>query len=118
MRYQTKDAYDQQGQVHQDYKFFHRLFWAFKPCIDGFPYCKRMIQVDGTWLYGRYSHILLIVVTQDGDNNIFPDAFAIVEQESAEAWNFFLTNLREHVVREDGICIISDRGTSIKAAIN
>ena len=118
VRYQTKDAYDQQGQVHQDYKFFHRLFWAFKPCIDGFPYCKRMIQVDGTWLYGRYSHILLIAVAQDGDNNIFPIAFAIVEQESAEAWNFFLTNLREHVVREDGVCIISDRGTGIKAAIN
>ena len=53
VRYQTKDAYNRQGQLIEGTKFFHRLFWAFKPCIEGFPYCKRMIQVDGTWLYGR-----------------------------------------------------------------
>ncbi|KAL4285557.1 hypothetical protein GQ457_16G010830 [Hibiscus cannabinus] len=102
VRYQLLDAKDRDGQLVQGHKFFHRLFWAFKPCIEGFPFCKRMVQVDGTWLYGRYSHVLLIAVAQDGDNNIFPIAFAIVEQETAEAWNFFLSNLREHVVQEDG----------------
>ncbi|KAK8507887.1 hypothetical protein V6N12_074451 [Hibiscus sabdariffa] len=62
VRYQTNDAFDQEGQLVDGHKYFHRLFWAFKFCIEGFPYCKRMIQVDGTWLYGRYSHVLLIAV--------------------------------------------------------
>ncbi|KAL4291980.1 hypothetical protein GQ457_14G001610 [Hibiscus cannabinus] len=38
--------------------------------------------------------------------------------ETAEAWSFFLSNLREHVVQEDGVCIISDRGKVILSAIN
>ncbi|KAL4319222.1 hypothetical protein GQ457_18G012080 [Hibiscus cannabinus] len=118
VRYQTKDACDHEGQLVQGCKYFHRLFWAFKPCIEGFSFCKRMVQVDGTWLYRRYSHVLLIAVAQDGDNNIFLIVFAIVEQETAEAWSFFLSNLREHVVQEDGVCIISDRGKGILSAIN
>ncbi|KAL4271406.1 hypothetical protein GQ457_13G008800 [Hibiscus cannabinus] len=118
VRYETKDALNREGQVMQGYQFFHRLFWAFKPCIEGFPFFKRMIQVDGTWLYGRYSQILLVAVAQDGEGNVTPIAFAIVEGETGAAWNFFLTNLREHVVLEDGVCIISDRGAGIKAAIN
>jgi hypothetical protein len=40
---------------------------------------------------------LLLVVAQDGNNHIFPVAFAIVEGETKEAWNFFLKNLRMHV---------------------
>ncbi|KAL4360960.1 hypothetical protein GQ457_04G026310 [Hibiscus cannabinus] len=72
---------------------------AMNPCM-----------VDGTWLYGRYSHVLLIAVAQNGEDNVFPIVFAIIEQESTDAWNFFLTNLREHVVKEDGVYIIFDRG--------
>ncbi|KAE8672420.1 hypothetical protein F3Y22_tig00111841pilonHSYRG00069 [Hibiscus syriacus] len=114
---QTMPAYDEEGQLLPGKKIFHRLFWAFKACIEGFPFCKRMIQVDGTWLYGQYRHVLLMAVAQDGERNIFPIAFAIVEGETTEAWDFFLTNLRQYVVREDGVCLISDRGTGILAAI-
>ncbi|KAE8683341.1 Patatin-like protein 2 [Hibiscus syriacus] len=63
-------------------------------------------------LYAK--HVLLLVVAQDGEQNIFPIAFAIVEGETTEAWDFFLTNLRQYVVRDD---LISDRGTAILAAI-
>jgi len=27
-----------------------RVFWAFKPCINGFSYCNPIVQVDGTFL--------------------------------------------------------------------
>lgn len=37
---------------------FHRLFWAFYPCIHGFKYCKPDVHVDGTWLYGKYKGTL------------------------------------------------------------
>ncbi|MED6113364.1 hypothetical protein PIB30_070058 [Stylosanthes scabra] len=37
----------------------------------------------------------------DGNNNIFPATFAIVESESIDSWSFFLKNLRTHVIRKE-----------------
>nr|XP_025625252.1 uncharacterized protein LOC112717439 [Arachis hypogaea] len=34
---------------------------------------------DGTHLYGKYKGVLLVVVSQDGNDNIVPLAFAVVE---------------------------------------
>ncbi|XP_057720291.1 uncharacterized protein LOC130934771 [Arachis stenosperma] len=56
-------------------------------------------------------------VSQDGNNNIVPIAFAIVEGETSDAWHFFLSNLRQHVVTRDGVGLISDRHESINAAV-
>ncbi|XP_027905846.1 uncharacterized protein LOC114165407 [Vigna unguiculata] len=56
-----------------------RCFWAFGPCIEGFKYCKPVVQVDGTFLTGKYHATLLTTIAQDGNRNIFPLAFAIVE---------------------------------------
>ncbi|XP_015938259.1 uncharacterized protein LOC107494056 [Arachis duranensis] len=74
-------------------------------------------EVDGTHLYGKYKGALLVAVAQDGNQNIVPIAFAIVEGETADAWEFFLSNLRRYVVTIDGVGIISDRHNSIDAAI-
>ena len=41
-------------------RIFKRVFWSFCPCIKGFAYCKPTVQVDGTWLYGKYASTLLI----------------------------------------------------------
>ncbi|RYQ89458.1 hypothetical protein Ahy_B09g096091 isoform A [Arachis hypogaea] len=74
-------------------------------------------KVDGTHLYGKYKGCLLVAVSQDGNNNIVPIAFAIVEGETSDAWHFFLSNLRQHVVTRDGVGLISDRHESINAAV-
>ncbi|RYR35349.1 hypothetical protein Ahy_A10g050518 [Arachis hypogaea] len=84
--------------------------WAFR-------HCKPVVQVDGTHLYGKYKGCLLVAVSQDGNNNIVPIAFAIVEGETSDAWHFFLSNLRQHVVTRDGVGLISDRHESINAAV-
>ncbi|RYR13981.1 hypothetical protein Ahy_B04g070687 isoform Q [Arachis hypogaea] len=84
--------------------------WAFR-------HCKPIVQVDGTHLYGKYKGCLLVAVSQDGNNNIVPIAFAIVEGETSDAWHFFLSNLRQHVVTRDGVGLISDRHESINAAV-
>ncbi|KAH1198157.1 hypothetical protein GmHk_18G051778 [Glycine max] len=77
--------------------------WALEQaCIDAFAFCKPTVQIDGTWLYGRYKGTLLIAVAQDGTNNIFPLAFAIVEGETIDGWHFFLQNLRTHVTPQHG----------------
>jgi len=113
---QTKPAYIG-DQLAQDRRIFHRLFWTFRPLIEGFKYCKPLVQVDGTFLYGKYKGTLLIACAQDGNNNVVPIAFAIVEGETQAAWSWFLTNLRRHVTPQQGLALISDRHESIKAAI-
>ncbi|KAK7341934.1 hypothetical protein VNO80_24875 [Phaseolus coccineus] len=104
------------NQLDADHIIFKRVFWTFKPCIDGFKFCNPVVQVDGTFLYGKYRGTLLVVVAQDGRNNILPIAFAIVEGETTDAWFFFLRNLRRYVTPQDGLCLISDRHESIKSA--
>ena len=64
---------------------FSRVFWAFQPCIIGFASCKPIIQIDGTWLYGKYKGMLLMAVAQDNNNNIFPISFALVEGEDRKS---------------------------------
>ncbi|KAF7844642.1 serine/threonine-protein phosphatase 7 long form-like protein [Senna tora] len=100
-------------------RIFQRVFWAYKPCIDAFPHLKPMVQVDGTFLYGKYTQTLLIASSQDGNSNVVPLAFAIVEGETLEAWAWFLKRVRLHVVGErHNICLISDRHPSILSAVS
>ncbi|KAH1056726.1 hypothetical protein J1N35_034791 [Gossypium stocksii] len=61
--------------------------------------------------------ILLISVAQDGNRNLLPIVFSIVDKKNMESWEFYLTNFRTYVVRNVNICIIIDRGKGIIAAI-
>ncbi|KAL4278404.1 hypothetical protein GQ457_03G015970 [Hibiscus cannabinus] len=63
--------------VVQDVRQFHRLFWTFPQCINAFKSCKPIIQVDGTFLYGRYKQVLLLAVVQDGNRKTISIAFAL-----------------------------------------
>jgi len=74
-----------------------RCFWAFGPCIEGFKYCKHVVQVDGTFLTDKYHATLLITIAQDGNRNIFLLTFAIVECEAKETLIWFFQLLQEHV---------------------
>ncbi|XP_028246777.1 uncharacterized protein LOC114424112 [Glycine soja] len=82
LKIQTIPALDESNQPIPDKVIFHRIFWSFKACIDAFAFCKLVMKIDGTWLYGRYKGTLLIAVAQDGTNNIFPLAFDIVKGET------------------------------------
>jgi len=63
-----------------------------------------VVQVDETFLYGKYRGALLVAIAQDGQNNILPIAFTIVEGETADAWFFFLQYLQRYVTSQDGLC--------------
>ncbi|XP_057740552.1 uncharacterized protein LOC130957725 [Arachis stenosperma] len=76
-----------------------------------------LISIDGTHLYGKYGGTLLVAIAQDGNSNILPVAFALVEGENVESWSFFLSHLREHVTPQPGLLVISDRHNGIKAAL-
>ncbi|XP_052107438.1 uncharacterized protein LOC127740494 [Arachis duranensis] len=112
----TLPVYRESEEV-QGVRVLHCVFGSFYSSIVASRHCKPLVQVDGSHLYEKYKGSLLVAVAQDGNQNIVPIAFAIVEGETADAWEFFLTNLRRYVVTIDGVGIISDRHTTIDAAI-
>ncbi|KAG5529356.1 hypothetical protein RHGRI_029912 [Rhododendron griersonianum] len=96
---------------------FDRLFWAFGPAIEGFKHSRPVISIDGTFLTGKYKGVILVAVTQDAENQIFPIAFAIVEKEDANNWGWFLSCLRNFVTNRTELCLISDRHTGLLSYI-
>ena len=58
---------------------FQRVFWAFHPYIEGFNHCRPILSIDDTHLYGKYKGTLMIAMGCDGNNQLFPLTFAIIE---------------------------------------
>ena len=78
------EAHLKNGVLVKGVRQFKRMFFSFKPCIDGFKHCKPVIYVDGTFLYGKYKSVLLTADAVDGNNSILSLAFALVEKENKE----------------------------------
>ena len=76
-----------------------------------------MISIDGTFLYGKYTGTLLIASTWDGDNRLFPLAFAIVEKENDDSRYWFLHCIQINVTNREELYVISDHHPSIMTAI-
>ncbi|XP_013624639.1 PREDICTED: uncharacterized protein LOC106330764 [Brassica oleracea var. oleracea] len=93
---------------------FKYLFLSFGASIRGFRYQTRVIVVDGTHLNGKYQGVMLVAGAQDGNFQIFPLAFAIVDGENDESWEWFFTKLASCVSDEYPLVIVFDRRTGIK----
>ncbi|XP_049397245.1 uncharacterized protein LOC125861370 [Solanum stenotomum] len=97
---------------------FNYVFWTFKLCIDKFVFCRPVISIDGTHVYGKYDIKLLIAIATDGNGSILPLAFAIVANESMETWSLFLDHLHLHIVKGcKGVALISDRHHRILSSV-
>ena len=74
---------------------------------------RRSIGVDGEHIRGTYPGILLTAVAKDGNNNIFPIAWAVVETESADTWTWFLAllvdDINSVIDKDTEITFMSDR---------
>lgn len=97
---------------------FKYLFLAFSASINGFPYMRKVVVVDGTFLQGKYKGTLLTATAQDGNFQIFPIAFAVVDTENDESWEWFFKQLNCVIPDDEGLAIISDRHQSIGKAIS
>lgn len=64
---------------------FLGVFWSFGSIIEEFKYCSPLIQIDGTYLYGKYKGKMLTVLSIDVNGHIFPFAFAIFEDKNASS---------------------------------
>ena len=70
---------------------FQRMYVCFYACKKAFVQsCRPLIGLDGCFLKGRYGGQLLTAVGKDGNNQMMPIAFAIVEAETKDSWDWFL----------------------------
>jgi len=99
----------QTQRISHNIEQFQRVFWSFAASIEGFQYCRPVLSIDGTHLFGKFEGTLLIAMGTDANSGLFPLAFAVVEKESGSSWQWFLSILASRVCTRDRLCIISDR---------
>ncbi|CAN1224183.1 hypothetical protein LINGRAPRIM_LOCUS851, partial [Linum grandiflorum] len=89
--------------IGQQYVRFKRMYVGF-PCLrKGFRQgCRKMFALDGCFLKGEVKGMLLSVVGKDGNNQMYPIAWAVVEGENTSSWNWFLSLLVMELQLEDG----------------
>ncbi|CAL5372010.1 unnamed protein product [Camellia sinensis] len=97
---------------------FRRLFVAFHGCLYGFQFCRPLLFVDGTFLKGRYKGHLLVATSKDGNQGLFPLAFAIVDAENQDNWMWFLSQLLKAVGSGRRLTFVSDRQHGLLDALS
>ncbi|XP_048634131.1 uncharacterized protein LOC106348916 [Brassica napus] len=109
--------------THSSYKTdvdgrFRYLFIAFGQSIRGFnTVMRRVIVVDGTFLKSKFKGVLLVATAIDGNSNLYPIAFGIVDSENEQSWEWFMRELKVVVADDNGLAFISDRQVSIGKAL-
>ncbi|KAK6777528.1 hypothetical protein RDI58_024245 [Solanum bulbocastanum] len=76
------------------------LFVYFYVCLDALKKgwkegCRRIIEFDGCFLKGACKGELFVAVGRNGNNQIFPIAWAVVDKETKHSWSFFINYLKE-----------------------
>ncbi|CAN1122799.1 hypothetical protein LINPERHAP2_LOCUS1525 [Linum perenne] len=83
--------------------YFKRLFVRFSSLRKGFlGGCRKMFGLDGYFLKGEVEGMLLAAVGKDGNNQVYPIAWAVVEGENTSSWTWFIQTLKEELGIEDG----------------
>ncbi|XP_024167940.1 uncharacterized protein LOC112174404 isoform X2 [Rosa chinensis] len=109
-----------EGDDEGESRRFKRMYICYgalkKGWIDG---CRPIIGLDGCHLKTVYKGILLTAVGIDGNNGMYPIAFAIVEKENKEAWTWFVEFLKQDLELNNGYSytFISDKQKGLLDAV-
>ncbi|KAK8478543.1 hypothetical protein V6N12_055078 [Hibiscus sabdariffa] len=80
---------------------FRRFYVGFTALRDGFKKCCRtFLCLDGCFLKGKGE--ILTAIGRDGNDQIYPIAWAVVEVENRETWSWFLRNIISDLQLGDG----------------
>ncbi|XP_018462678.1 uncharacterized protein LOC108833776 [Raphanus sativus] len=101
------------GGVHR----FKYLFLSFGASIKGLEFMRKVVIIDGTHLKGKFAGCLLTASAQDGNYQIFPIAFGIVDSENEQSWTWFFNKLTAVVPDAEDLVFVSDRHTAIYSGI-
>lgn len=97
---------------------FRRLFVSYHASLHGFENgCRPLIFLDRIPLKSNNQCKLLAAASVDGNDSIFPVAFAVVEDETCDSWLWFLAQLKCALVKPRPITFISNRQKSLDEAV-
>ncbi|XP_074336967.1 uncharacterized protein LOC141674144 [Apium graveolens] len=99
---------------------FRRLYVCYHALKEGWKLgCRPVIGLDGCFLKTVCGGQLLSAVGRDGNNQMFPIAYAIVESENTESWTWFTELLKDDLDLGNGygITIISDQQKGLENAL-
>jgi hypothetical protein len=91
---------------------FQRIYVCLEACKAAFAFtCGPLIGLDACFLKGEHGGQLMAAVGQDGNNQMFPIAYAVVEAETKESWQWFLNLLLEdlNTIQHNQYAFISDQ---------
>ena len=73
--------------------------------------CRPFVGLDGCHLKGKFGGQLLFATAKDGNDNIFPVAMVLVDQENKDSWIWFLEQFVDDIGRLEqlNLVFISDR---------
>ncbi|XP_057968829.1 uncharacterized protein LOC131158175 [Malania oleifera] len=94
---------------------FQSLFLSFHASIHGFlKGCRPLLFLDATSLRSKHQEILFSATAVDGNDGLFPVAFAIVDVENNDNWHWFLEQLKFALSTSQSITFVSDREKGLK----
>ncbi|GKU87145.1 hypothetical protein SLEP1_g1592 [Rubroshorea leprosula] len=91
---------------------FKGIYVCLERCRKGFLLgCRPVIGVDACFLKGMFKGTILAAVARDGNNQMFPIAWAVVDSESTSSWMFFFRCLADDLSNHTGrdLTFISDQ---------
>ncbi|PKU65989.1 uncharacterized protein LOC110111951 [Dendrobium catenatum] len=97
---------------------FRRLFVSYHASLHGFEHgCRPLIFLDRIPLKSNNQCKLLAAASVDGNDAIFPVAFAVVEDETFDSWLWFLAQLKCALTKPRPITFISNRQKGLDEAV-
>jgi hypothetical protein len=104
----------------QDKPVFQRFYVCFAACKRGFMAgCRRVVGLDGCFFKGGNRGELLCALGRDSNNQMYPLAWAVVEKENNDTWDWFCSLLFGDIQVGDGESwvFISDQQKGIINAV-
>ncbi|CAN1144829.1 hypothetical protein LINPERPRIM_LOCUS16842 [Linum perenne] len=92
--------------------YFKRFYVGFSTLTIGFKAgCRQMFGLDGCFIKGEVEGVILAAVGKDGNNQVYPIAWAVVETENRDSWTWFIQALIDDlgITNGRGWSVISDQ---------
>lgn len=94
----------------------HRIFISPAGAQLSFQQCRRFVVVHGTFCKARFVQTLLMAVSIDANGHIVLLAWAVVESEKKDMWEYFMFHLKHAIPQIMEATIISDRDKGLQSA--
>jgi len=84
--------------IQRDRVFFQRMYVSLAACKERFLVeCRPMICVDAYFIKTKWGGQLHAAIGRDGNDDIYPIAYAVCETENKDTWTWFLVQLLEDI---------------------